>query len=64
MKRRISTTNIRIARQDLARWKTYCRELNTPSSRLFNKILNSENLSLEKKIKEERRKRDFFLGRK
>lgn len=58
------TDLIRIMGKDKTKWSEYCKALGTSSPKLFNKVMNSQNLNLDKKILEELQKKEMQLKRK
>lgn len=59
-----NTMHIRIKPDDNHKWKEYCKALGLPSPELFNKILNSKELSLDMRIMNEYKKKEEDLKRK
>lgn len=56
--------HIRVRPIDKKLWKEYCSALGKNSPDLFNKIMTSEKLDLNKKMLEELRKKEEVLKRK
>lgn len=48
-----TTRHIRITPEDKLVWKEYCKILGETSPKLFNKIIRSEELELDKRIVKE-----------
>lgn len=60
-----NSEHIRIRKEDKEKWKKFCEMLRVPSAKLFSKILTSQEINLEERIrkeytkKEEKFKREF-----
>lgn len=59
-----NTTKIRVYQEDARKWGDYCKMTRGPSAELFNKIMKSEKLKLDKKIQEEALKEEQRILRR
>lgn len=64
MKRTGKSTQIRIKQKDKEEWDKYCEALNKSSPELFNKILSSEKLDIQRRIIEEYHKKSKEIERR
>lgn len=59
-----NSTHIRTYKSDKEKWAEMCKTLGTPSPELFNKVMTSENINLNKRVLEELQKKEQALKRK
>ena len=59
-----NSTHIRTWKNDKEKFKDYCKALGTTSPELFNKLINSEKVNLNKRVIEELKKKEESLKRR
>lgn len=59
-----NSTHIRTYKNDKEKFKEYCKALGKSSPEMFNKLITSEKLNLDKRVLQELRKKEEALRRK